>query len=205
MPPSKKGKERASAAAVVGTTSDANLTITAQQSRFYHDAVDAPVSREVIYLDSQTIEGPAFSVHWLTLIQVLVKDLSISINDREIISHADLSLKEGRRYVLVGRNGTGKSSTFSWLCLTMKCQEFFTNGQVAVAVLRAIAQGGIPGIAWNLRILLLGQTRQLSSAEEEGLGRLRIGGEEEETVLRHVVKSDVVRERLLREAECESA
>lgn len=28
----------------------------------------------------------------------------------EILSGADLRLKEGRRYALVGRNGTGKSS-----------------------------------------------------------------------------------------------
>lgn len=28
----------------------------------------------------------------------------------EILSNAELSLKEGRRYALVGRNGTGKSS-----------------------------------------------------------------------------------------------
>lgn len=63
------------------------ITVTAQQSRFHVDSVEAPTSKEI-----------------------LVKDLSISISQRELLSHAELSLKEGGHYVLVGRNGTGKSS-----------------------------------------------------------------------------------------------
>lgn len=66
------------------------VVVTAQQSRFAKDSLelDAPTTHEI-----------------------LVKDLSISINQRELLSHAELLLKEGGRYVLVGRNGTGKSST----------------------------------------------------------------------------------------------
>lgn len=63
------------------------LTVTAQQSRYALDAVDAPTTREV-----------------------LVKDLSISVGQKEVLSHANLHLVEGRHYGLVGRNGTGKSS-----------------------------------------------------------------------------------------------
>lgn len=33
----------------------------------------------------------------------------------EILSNAKLRLKEGQRYALVGRNGTGKSSRLSYL------------------------------------------------------------------------------------------
>lgn len=65
------------------------IVVTAQQSRFAKDSLelDAPTTHEI-----------------------LIKDLSISINQRELLSHAELFLKEGGHYVLVGRNGTGKSS-----------------------------------------------------------------------------------------------
>ena len=33
----------------------------------------------------------------------------------EILSNAELKLKEGQRYALVGRNGTGKSSAYKGL------------------------------------------------------------------------------------------
>ncbi|KAJ9667368.1 hypothetical protein H2201_002569 [Coniosporium apollinis] len=124
------------------------ITVTAQQSRFHTDAVDLPVSKEI-----------------------LVKDLSISIGQREILSHAELHLQEGRHYALVGRNGTGKST-----------------------LLKAVAEGMVPGIPWSLRILLLGQTTQ---SLEAGMDNLSIA---EKTVLQHVVQSNRVRERYLREA-----
>ena len=63
------------------------------------------------------------------------------------------------------------------------------------ALLKAIADGQVPGIPWSLRVLLLGQTR--SSLEDE-VDRLKL---KEETVLQHVVRSDRVRERYLREAQ----
>jgi ATP-binding cassette, subfamily F, member 3 len=86
------------------------LVVSAQQSRFHF--IDAPASKEI-----------------------LVKDLCISVNQRELLSHAELFLKEGQHYVLVGRNGTGKST-----------------------LLKAIADGAIPNIPWTFDILLLGQT-----------------------------------------------
>jgi ATP-binding cassette subfamily F protein 3 len=73
--------------------------------------------------------------------------------------------------MLVGRNGTGKST-----------------------LLKAIADGLIPGIPWNTRILLLGQTRVELDEEMDGM---KIA---EETVLQHVLRSDRVRERHVREA-----
>jgi ATPase subunit of ABC transporter with duplicated ATPase domains len=57
--------------------------------------------------------------------------------NRELLSRTTLHLVEARHYVLVGRNGTGKST-----------------------LLRAIGDGLVPGIAWSTRILLLGQTRE---------------------------------------------
>ena len=97
------------------------------------------------------------------------------------MTRTTLHLVEARHYVLVGRNGTGKST-----------------------LLKAIADGLVPGIAASTRVLLLGQTREEEDddEEEEGVEGVKLGGlrVEEETVLQHVVRSDRVRERLTREA-----
>lgn len=73
---------------------------------------------------------------------------------------------------MVGRNGTGKST-----------------------LLKAIADGLVPGIPWSTRILLLGQTREDDLGDD--LNALSLRGE---TVLQHIVRSDRVRERYMREA-----
>ncbi|KAJ4299210.1 hypothetical protein N0V90_004454 [Kalmusia sp. IMI 367209] len=126
-----------------------HISVTAQQSRYALDAVDTPASKEI-----------------------LVKDLSISVSNRELLSHVTLHLVEGRHYVLVGRNGTGKST-----------------------LLKAIGDGLIPGIPWSTRILLLGQTREVDLDEQFAETNI-----EEETVLQHIVRSDRLRERHAREA-----
>lgn len=95
------------------------------------------------------------------------------MSNRELLSHVTLHLVEARHYVLVGRNGTGKST-----------------------LLKAIGDGLIPGIPWSTRILLLGQTRDVDVSE--GVAGMKV---EEETVLQHVVRSDRVRERHMKEAQ----
>lgn len=84
---------------------------------------------------------------------------------------------EARHYVLVGRNGTGKST-----------------------LLKAMSDGLIPGIPWSTRILLLGQTRETTVEEELADLDLR-----SETVLQYVVRSDRVRARYTREVNLLSA
>jgi ATP-binding cassette, subfamily F, member 3 len=69
---------------------------------------------------------------------------------------------------------------------------------ILAALLKAVADGLIPGIPWSLRVLLLGQTR--SEAVEDGIERLDV---KEETVLEHVVRSNKLRERYLKEANSE--
>ncbi|KAF1995343.1 ABC transporter ATP-binding protein uup-1 [Amniculicola lignicola CBS 123094] len=145
----RKGKDAAAVGTVEEHAGGGHVVVTVQQSRYALDAVDAPASKEI-----------------------LVKDLTISVSTRELLSHATLHLIERRHYVLVGRNGTGKST-----------------------LLKAIGDGLIPGIPWSTRILLLGQTR--TSTVEEELGGLKL---EDETVLKYVMRSDRVRERLVREA-----
>jgi ATP-binding cassette subfamily F protein 3 len=127
-----------------------HIVVTAQQSRYALDAVDAPASKEI-----------------------LIKDLSISVANKELLNRTTLHLVEARHYVLVGRNGTGKST-----------------------LLKAIGDGLIPGIPWSTQILLLGQTREIDSIDDQ-LDEIKL---EEETVLQHVVRSDRVRERYTREA-----
>lgn len=63
------------------------IQISAQQSRFHTEAATDPTSKDIV-----------------------IKSLSIAIGQKEILTNAELSLKEGRRYVLAGRNGVGKSS-----------------------------------------------------------------------------------------------
>lgn len=93
--------------------------------------------------------------------------------NRELLSRTTLHLVEARHYVLVGRNGTGKST-----------------------LLKAIADGLVPGIPSSTRVLLLGQTREADDVAEE-MGGLDL---EDQTVLQYVVRSDRVRERHVREA-----
>jgi ATP-binding cassette subfamily F protein 3 len=62
------------------------LNVTAQQSRFHAQKQES------------------------TSTEITVKDLSITVGNHEILSHAELQLHPGRHYVLVGRNGVGKSS-----------------------------------------------------------------------------------------------
>jgi ATP-binding cassette subfamily F protein 3 len=63
----RRGKE---AIAPTEKLSDgSHISVTAQQSRYALDAVDAPASKEI-----------------------LVKDLSISVSNRELLSHVNLHL-----------------------------------------------------------------------------------------------------------------
>ncbi|KAF2271550.1 P-loop containing nucleoside triphosphate hydrolase protein [Westerdykella ornata] len=145
----------------------AYINVTAQQSRYAVDAVDAPASKEI-----------------------LIKDLTLTVANRDLLSHATLHLVEAKHYVLVGRNGSGKST-----------------------LLRAMAEGLVPGIPSSTRILLLGQTLEVPAEQGvddvRGVGR-RLQGlglgvsqkeeEEEETVLQHVLRSEALRQTHLHEA-----
>lgn len=96
------------------------------------------------------------------------------MSKRELLNRTTLHLVEGRHYVLVGRNGTGKST-----------------------LLKAIGDGLVPGIPWSTRILLLGQIGGGLQLEDD-VDRLGLGNG---TVLQFVLQNDRVRERHTREAE----
>ncbi len=68
-------------------------------------------------------------------------------------------------------------------------------------MLRALAEGRIPGVPSNLRVLLLGQTLVSAHGSEGEWKAESADGGNVETVLRHVVSSNAGRERALREAQ----
>lgn len=100
-----------------------------------------------------------------------VGNLSINVGRREILQSTRLVLKAGLRYVFVGRNGLGKST-----------------------VLKALAERRIPGIAPNIRILLLDQTI-IEQSQREMLAS-KSGGKVS-SVLESVVGNDKMRQRLV--------
>ncbi|KAK1252804.1 hypothetical protein MKX08_003991 [Trichoderma sp. CBMAI-0020] len=85
----------------------------------------------------------------------------------EILSNAKLRLKEGQRYALVGRNGTGKST-----------------------LLKAIAQKLIPGIPEGSRIAILQQTKLTESDEDDKTTKDKRG---EGSVLQEVIERATAR------------
>ncbi|KAK0202880.1 ATP-binding cassette, sub-family F, member 3 [Desarmillaria ectypa] len=129
------------------------LVDTASQSRFHVDAMDAPTSKEI-------------DIH----------DLSISIGGKEILAHTGLKLQENVHYVLVGRNGIGKS-----------------------ILMRSLAEGRIPGVSWDLRMLLLGQNVLAGTAFDPVTASA--GQSTAPTVFSHVISSDSRRRRALEDAQ----
>lgn len=165
MAPTAATKARKSAKALGQTPYAASLNgahapivCTSRQSRFHTETID---SQEEIDL----------------------KTVNIAIGDRELLVDADLKLKAGVKYALIGRNGTGKST-----------------------LLQAIARKLIPGIGQKIRILLLSQiedaTGSLDIVTESGNANGGVASAESKlTALEHVVRGDAERLRLLQEAE----
>jgi ATP-binding cassette subfamily F protein 3 len=99
--------------------------------------------------------------------EIDLHQVNITIGNKDILVDASLRLKTGVRYGLVGRNGQGKST-----------------------IMKALADKIIPGVAENLRILLVGQTEDSFSLST---------GDDKLSVVEVVVKSDSVRELYLKE------
>ncbi|KAK4888493.1 hypothetical protein LTR27_012606 [Elasticomyces elasticus] len=142
-------KNAMSAAASGRAPKEPVLAVAAQQSRFHADAGDSRASKEIV-----------------------IKDLSVSVGNRQLLSNAELHLQPGRHYVLIGRNGVGKST-----------------------LLKALDTGMVPGIPRSLRILLLGQTQPAGDGFPEEAGTSQV------TVFQHVLHSDRQRQRLVSEAQ----
>ncbi|SCZ97244.1 BZ3500_MvSof-1268-A1-R1_Chr4-2g07084 [Microbotryum saponariae] len=124
-----------------------DIHCTSQQSRFHTETIS-----------SRSLE-------------IDIKDVTVSVGPNDLIVSSHLRLKEGKRYGLVGRNGSGKSSLFE-----------------------ALDQKLIPGLPSELRILLLSQVQDSNRATEEAT-RDKI------SVLEHVVRGDKERTKALHELE----
>ncbi|KAF8512269.1 P-loop containing nucleoside triphosphate hydrolase protein [Gautieria morchelliformis] len=96
------------------TTDGAPLVATSQQSRFHTEAGDTAS------VASKDLD---------------IRSLTITLGAREILAGADVKLQHGVHYVLVGRNGVGKST-----------------------LLRVLGEKHVAAIPQNLRVLLMGQT-----------------------------------------------
>lgn len=123
-----------------------------------------------IVVTSQQSRFHTESIDAPTLKDIDIKDLTISISGLELLDHANLRVQNGKHYVFHGRNGTGKST-----------------------VLRALAERRVPGVASNLRLLLLGQTTVSSDVADDVKADKAM-----QTVLEYVTRSDAKRERALR-------
>ena len=114
---------------------------------------------------TETIEAPVSK-------DIDLKDVSVAVGGVELLNHAHLQIHERVHYLLHGRNGVGKST-----------------------VLQALAERYVPGIAANLRMLLLGQTHPSQEAAP-GLAEIQ---EASQSVLEYVTRSDAKRERALKD------
>ncbi|KAK2759437.1 hypothetical protein FQN54_002915 [Arachnomyces sp. PD_36] len=149
-----------------------SIVATCKQTRFH--LLDDKPSREV---DIQGLNIIISSRHTGNATSVIPETASTKSKGKgkskaksegiEIVSGADLRLKAGFHYGLVGRNGTGKST-----------------------ILRAVADKLIPGISYSTRISILQQT----DADEDGTSQGN--SPKEQTVLQHVMESNEVRNQL---------
>ncbi|TGZ79051.1 P-loop containing nucleoside triphosphate hydrolase protein [Ascodesmis nigricans] len=78
-----------------------------------------------------------------TSLDLDLHDVTLTLGSTELLTSATLKLSPGVKYVLVGRNGTGKST-----------------------ILKALAEKLIPGIPGGMRIRLLGQQMEAVDARE---------------------------------------
>ena len=114
----------------------------------------------------------------------------------EIISSADLRLKGGYHYGLVGRNGTGKSS----ISISTYFYIFEKTLMFLPAILRAMADKLIPGISYSTRISILQQT---DAEEEDNSAPAAQLSSDQKTVLQHVMGSNESRNRIVRNTNSE--
>lgn len=131
----------------------------------------------------------------------------------DLLTGAELRIKPGACYGLIGRNGTGKSSKGS----NAGTRDVWRSSYSALltlifkALLRTIADKLIPGVAWNTRIALLQQTSEEASSHHEtsatthGFDANQTPKHLEELpALRYVVESDVQRFHYQRDVEGKS-
>ncbi|ODA77668.1 hypothetical protein RJ55_06270 [Drechmeria coniospora] len=141
----------------------ATILCTAKQTRFH---IDSPNYREL------DIDGLGITVA-AGETEAKGKSSRARAGGVEILSNAKLRLKEGRRYALVGRNGTGKST-----------------------LLRAIAEKLIPGVPEGTNIAILQQTRLTDEAGAGATNSKDAGPSVLELVIDRAIARDTVEKEM---------
>lgn len=159
---------------------------TAKQSRFHTATLDSTSSSEI-------------DLH----------DVCLAVSGRELLNGARIHLQDGIKYGLTGRNGSGKSSEWTWSMLS-----YITGNKIGstpfisyhrcrliVALLHAIHDRLIPGIPNSLRIVLVSQVddhinpASTNANEEISSKETEAGG----TVLQEVLQGHLQLQVLLKE------
>ncbi|KAH8698631.1 putative ABC ATPase [Talaromyces proteolyticus] len=161
------------------TESGPSILATCKQTRFH--LLDDRPSREV---DIQGLTIAVRSSQPSTSEKPKAAKSKSKSDGLELVSNADLRLKAGVHYGLIGRNGTGKST-----------------------ILKAMAEKLIPGISYTTRIAILQQTdAEIEDEDDNSLAEsLReaasVSGGKGRSVLEQVMASDDLRNDIKRKIE----
>ncbi|KFY29123.1 hypothetical protein V493_02529 [Pseudogymnoascus sp. VKM F-4281 (FW-2241)] len=98
--------------------------------------------------------------------------------EKELLVNAELRLKSGIHYALLGRNGSGKST-----------------------ILRALADRIIPGLPPSLRVAILQQTSTDAENPSPAKNGPSTSAPEDTTVLQHVIEGDQSRTALIQDVQ----
>ncbi|KAK7423465.1 hypothetical protein QQZ08_009034 [Neonectria magnoliae] len=157
----------------IASESVATILCTSKQTRFH---IESPNYREL------DVEGISITVTAAGNATPKGKAKAKTKGDGiEILANARLTLKEGQRYALVGRNGTGKSSASLYITVLL---DFLLTGPSS-ALLKAIADKLIPGIPEGTRVALLQQSKLVG---EDADGKSDSEDKRTSTVLEEVIE-----------------
>ncbi|KAF9559165.1 P-loop containing nucleoside triphosphate hydrolase protein [Agrocybe pediades] len=140
-----------------GSPAEPEISAYSQQSRFHRETFDASTTNEV---------------------DIDLKGVNISINNKELLVDAHLRLKPGVRYGMVGQNGVGKSGkSFSSACVCILI--------VRSVLMSVMGNNTLIGLPQNVRFLHIAQLEEFTA------GR---------TILDEVLNADAERTRIIEEA-----
>lgn len=112
-------------------------------------------------------------------VEVDLKDVTVNIGERELLSNAHVRLKEGVRYGLIGRYVASPDWSRSTQCVSHNA--LCRNGTGKSTLFKALADKLIPGLNPSTRILMLSQVEDTVRAAEE---------DQTVSVLEHVIRGD---------------
>jgi ATPase subunit of ABC transporter with duplicated ATPase domains len=160
------------------------ILVRRQQTRFHINEDDVSKEIDIKDLDVSIVTDNLDVIDTITTART--SKFKKSSQGLEILTGAELRLKTGVHYALVGRNGTGKST-----------------------ILRALAERLIPGVPMSIRVAILQQTAAYSDGFSATANATTINNTPDlstlalapKTVLQQVVEGDLYRNQLVHELE----